>query len=97
VFSKQGQAFYLQSPSEFVHISMSARDSPAILDSKQQQQQQAKSSNSLNNKQQLTKQLIAKPKQETPIASPSSPPPPVPAPRTTLPKEDLIVPARRHY
>ena len=28
VFSKQGQAFYLQSPSEFVHISMSARDSP---------------------------------------------------------------------
>ena len=94
VFSKQGQAFYLQSPSEFVHISMSARDSPAILDSKQQQQQQAKSSNSLNNKQQLTKQLIAKPKQETPIASPSSPPPPVPAPRTTLPKEDLIVPAR---
>lgn len=28
VFSKQGQAFYLQSPSEFVHISMSARDTP---------------------------------------------------------------------
>ncbi len=31
VFSKQGQAFYLQSPSEFVHISMSARDSPQQL------------------------------------------------------------------
>jgi hypothetical protein len=26
VFSKYGQAFYLQSPSEFLHISMSARD-----------------------------------------------------------------------
>jgi hypothetical protein len=26
VFSKFGQAFYLQSPSEFLHISMSARD-----------------------------------------------------------------------
>ena len=31
VFSKQGQAFYLQSPSEFVHISMSARDTPQQL------------------------------------------------------------------
>jgi lethal(2) giant larvae protein len=28
VFAKLGQAFYLQSPSEFVHISMSARDTP---------------------------------------------------------------------
>ncbi len=31
VFSKLGQAFYLQSPSEFVHISMSARDNPQQL------------------------------------------------------------------
>jgi lethal(2) giant larvae protein len=31
VFSKQGQAFYLQSPSEFVHISMSARDAPHLF------------------------------------------------------------------
>ena len=31
VFSKLGQAFYLQSPSEFIHISMSARDSPQVL------------------------------------------------------------------
>jgi lethal(2) giant larvae protein len=31
VFTKQGQAFYLQSPSEFVHISMSARDTPQIM------------------------------------------------------------------
>jgi len=31
VFTKQGQAFYLQSPSEFVHISMSACDSPQVM------------------------------------------------------------------
>ena len=48
VFSRHGQAFYLQSPSEFVHISMSARDSPppppppppAPAPQQQQQQQQ---------------------------------------------------------
>ena len=67
VFSKQGQAFYLQSPSEFVHISMSARDSPqpflalqaqnSLPQTPQQNTSQSKR-NSLNNQQQQ-----AKPKQ----------------------------------
>lgn len=43
VFSKQGQAFYLQSPSEFVHISMSSQDSPLqMVNQLKQQQQQLK-------------------------------------------------------
>jgi lethal(2) giant larvae protein len=51
VFSKLGQAFYLQSPSEFVHISLSARDSPQkfMIKSQSKQQQQEKTTTQQNN------------------------------------------------
>jgi lethal(2) giant larvae protein len=81
VFSKQGQAFYLQSPSEFVHISMSARDSPATLrlinnnkSINNNTQAKTTTANSLNNKQKqetpntstnLNSQ-VTKPRQQTP-------------------------------
>lgn len=84
VFTKQGQAFYLQSPSEFVHISMSARDSPQMI--------AANAAKSLK-KQQLQHQ---EQQQKTPVKpapsnvaqSPSTPQqPPQPAPRN-LSRED---------
>ena len=81
VFTKQGQAFYLQSPSEFVHISLSARDSPQMI--------AADAAKSLKNKQQQPKTPIkpATPSNNT-AQSPSTPPqPPQPAPRN-LSRED---------
>lgn len=102
VFSKQGQAFYLQSPSEFVHISMSARDTPQTT---QTQQQQSKSS-SLT--QQPSKKSSNKPStvnkssssnnnnNNTTTTSPSQQQPqtssnnqPVPAPRNNVTKDTV--------
>jgi lethal(2) giant larvae protein len=70
VFSKQGQAFYLQSPSEFVHISMSARDSPqpflalqaqnTLPQTPQHNTSQSKR-NSLNNQQQAKSKQTQQP------------------------------------
>lgn len=104
VFSKQGQAFYLQSPSEFVHISMSARDSPQqlalIANTKQpvpanrntspKKSAANKSSSGQNSSQRVAKQQQqegSQPAVEASTTSPKSPSPPVPAPRTTVNKE----------
>ena len=82
VFTKQGQAFYLQSPSEFVHISMSARDSPQMIaDARSLKKQQTKTP---------SKQSDAQSPVSNPTSSATSPvtQPPMPAPRN-LPKEDI--------
>jgi hypothetical protein len=99
VFSKLGQAFYLQSPSELLHISMSACDNihNAHLASLLRQQQQAEKEARLNNKknksiqqpppqqqqQQNTKSNTTNNNNNNNISSPASPPPPIPAPRST--------------
>ena len=74
VFTKQGQAFYLQSPSEFVHISMSACDSPQVM-------LQAKRANSHELNDNLT--LTQSQEQST---SAKQIPAPVPAPRSNIEK-----------
>jgi lethal(2) giant larvae protein len=92
VFSKLGQAFYLQSPSELLHISMSACDNihNAHLANLLRQQAQAEKEARLNKKNKVTIQQT--PQSTTnktlnqnlnQITSPSSPPPPIPAPRST--------------
>lgn len=92
VFSKQGQAFYLQSPSEFVHISMSARDSPQLINASNQSTTPTKAATARAASPKKQKQLTQKPtsqqqqqKEPDNIELPRSPPPPVPTPRTTLP------------
>jgi len=97
VFSKFGQAFYLQSPSEFLHISMSAYDTMhAIEDPKaaknglnpvKKTQSQSSKSQSLTHTPKDASGSALKAATLTPVASnnmssPTSPPPPVPAPRT---------------
>jgi len=76
VFSKQGQAFYLQSPSEFVHISMSARDSPATLRLINNNKSINNNNNNNNNVQAKTttaaNSSTNKQKQETPNTSSNS-------------------------
>lgn len=104
VFSKLGQAFYLQSPSELLHISMSACDNihNVHLANLLKQQQQAEKEARLNSKknktasgqqqQQQTTSATTKstPINQTPITSPSSPPPPIPAPRSTTTTSSII-------
>ena len=96
VFSKQGQAFYLQSPSEFVHISMSARDSPQLTAAPvtstttpvKATSRIASPKKQINQKPAQQQQQQKEPAQVTNTdnnALPRSPPPPVPTPRTTLP------------
>ena len=102
VFSKQGQAFYLQSPSEFVHISMSARDSPVTLrlqqhkqpiaNQLQQQQQQsqvnkqANGNNNNNNNNNNSNVLANKSKQTAQQEPPAKP-------RQTTPQANKSNPA----
>jgi hypothetical protein len=99
VFSKYGQAFYLQSPSEFLHISMSARDTllsninlksifrGAVRD-ESVEQLKAKAKNKAKSATLPTQPQDA-PVQplenhnERVIPSPTSPPPPIPAPRAS--------------
>ncbi|CAF0921351.1 unnamed protein product [Brachionus calyciflorus] len=90
VFTKQGQAFYLQSPSEFVHISMSARDSPQlqILTQTKRNTRIEPSESNINNQtsQQIKKDQSpnTKEQQKSLETKTFSSPPPVPAPRTTI-------------
>ena len=88
VFSKLGQAFYLQSPSELLHISMSACDNihNAHLANLLRQQQQAEKDARLNKKKQPAAAAATsaiKPINNHQTDKPSSPPPPIPAPRST--------------
>ncbi len=96
VFSKQGQAFYLQSPSEFVHISMSARDSPQPITSTSPTKASARATSPKKqkhpNQKQIPQQHQKEPVDNIPDKStlPNSPPRPVPTPRTTLPTTTAI-------
>lgn len=90
VFSKLGQAYYLQSPSEFVHTSFSARDiphspqasqqTPAIKQAEPSQTKEAKS----NGQTKSSKSSTSSSKKSSKESTPSSTAPPVPAPRTQL-------------
>lgn len=90
VFSKFGQAFYLQSPSEFLHISMSAYDTLSANDAqktaniKKSQSQSSAKTQSLTKESQNTAQKSSTltPGASNAMSSPTSPPPPVPAPRS---------------
>ena len=99
VFSKLGQAFYLQSPSELLHISMSACDSMhnAHIANLLKQQQQAEKEARFNNKKskasvQQQQTVTTKSNQPSQIVSPSSPPPPIPAPRSTTSNKENTSP-----
>lgn len=84
VFTKQGQAFYLQSPSEFVHISMSARDSPQLIHQSLQKQAAKQTNNTSQSKSPSATSPNVNSQLSSPKSSATSSTAPVPAPRTTL-------------
>jgi len=104
VFTKYGQAFYLQSPSEFVQISMSARDTPQLLNIQKtnpatiSNTTPTSNSESASNKKSTSHSVASKENSKktpplvqtssTPIASASTTSPPVPLPRSSISKDE---------